>query len=183
MTDLDARIAELSEQYLPLARRILEECIRIPADYVDRPVEEGGDPECGLSNHEGPRLEYLRDTIIEIGAVRSPDDVGFDEYGNLVWTVENPDDGIAAADKRIVYFDGHTDTVRALRDAWREKLGGIDAYDGMVDAGSIDRDFLRHELGHLPPDDEWDELIFGRGAADQLGGVVTSICIRPRWPR
>ena len=175
MTDLDARVAELSEQYLPLAAEILAECIRIPADYVDRSPDEGGDPDCGLSNHEGPRLEYLKATIIDIGAVRSPDDVWFDEYGNLVWTVSDPDDGIAPADKRVVYFDGHTDTVKALRSAWREKLGGIDAYDGVIDLDAVDRDFLRHELGHLPPDDEWDQLIFGRGAADQLSGVVAEV--------
>ena len=85
---------ELSELYLPLARDILRECIRIPADYVDRPVDEGGDPACGLSNHEGPRLEFLKQTIIDIGAVRHPDDVWFDDYGNLVWTVSDPEDGI-----------------------------------------------------------------------------------------
>ena len=175
MTDLDQRAAELAETYLPLAADILRECIRIPADYVDRAVEDGGDPDCGLSNHEGPRLEYLKRTIVEIGAVRSPDDVWFDEYGNLVWTVSDPDDGIPASEKRVVYFDGHTDTVKALRSAWREKLVGIDAYDGVLDLESVDRDFLRHELGHLPPDDEWDQLIFGRGAADQLGGVVAEV--------
>ena len=87
MNQLDARISELSEKYLPLAVEMLKEVIRIPADYVDKPLDQGGDPECGLSNHEGPRLEYLRDKIIEIGGVRSADDIGFDEYGNLVWTV------------------------------------------------------------------------------------------------
>jgi putative selenium metabolism hydrolase len=175
VTTLDQRIADLSAQYLPLAADILRECIRIPADYVDRPVDDGGDPLCGLSNHEGPRLEYLKQTIIDIGAVRHADDVGFDDYGSLVWTVSNPDDGIAAADKRVVYFDGHTDTVKALRSAWREKLVGIDSYDGMIDPASVNRDFLRHELGHLPPDDEWDQLIFGRGSADQLSGVVAEV--------
>ena len=173
MTDLDTRVAELSAQYLPLAAEILQECIRIPADYVDRPADEGGDPECGLSNHEGPRLTYLRNKIIEIGAVRSEADVGFDSYGNLVWSVEDPNDGIPRAEKRVVYFDGHTDTVRALPGSWVDKLGGIDAYDGMVDPAVVDRDFLRSELGHLPPDDEWDQLIFGRGSADQLSGVVS----------
>ncbi len=175
MTSLDTRVAELSAQYLPLAAEILKECIRIPADYVDRPVDEGGDPDCGLSNHEGPRLEYLHDKIIEIGAVRSPADVGFDPYGNLVWSVEDPDDGIPRSEKRVVYFDGHSDTVKALRSTWADKLGGIDAYDGMVDPSAIDRDYLRSELGHLPPDDEWDQLIFGRGSADQLGGVVSEV--------
>ncbi len=175
MTELDTRAAELSARYLPLAADILRECIRIPADYVDLPPEEGGDPECGLSNHEGPRLEYLKQTIVDIGAVRSENDVWFDDYGNLVWTVSDPDDGIDPADKRVVYFDGHTDTVKALRSTWREKLGGIDSYDGLVDIDAVDRDFLRSELGHLPPDDEWDHLIFGRGSADQLSGVVSEM--------
>jgi len=175
VSSLDSRVAELSAQYLPLAAEILKEVIRIPADYVDRAVDDGGDPHCGLSNHEGPRLEYLRDKIIEIGAVRSAADVGFDPYGNLVWSVEDPDDGIPRGEKRVVYFDGHSDTVKALRSTWAEKLGGIDAYDGMVDPSAIDRDYLRSELGHLPPDDEWDQLIFGRGSADQLGGVVSEV--------
>jgi acetylornithine deacetylase/succinyl-diaminopimelate desuccinylase-like protein len=173
--DLDMRIAELSELYLPLARDILRECIRIPADYVDRPVDDGGDPACGLSNHEGPRLEFLRQTIVDIGAVRHVEDVWFDDYGNLVWTVSDPEDGIYPDHKRVVYFDGHSDTVQALRSAWQDKLVGIDAYDGMVDIDTVDRDFLRSELGHLPPDDEWDNLIFGRGSADQLGGVVSQV--------
>ncbi len=176
MNPLDDRIRELSEQYLPIAVEILAEAIRIPADYVDRDPEAGGDPLCGLSNHEGPRLEFLRDSIIAHGAVRSADDVGFDDYGNLVWTVADPDDGVPDAEKIVVYFDGHTDTVRALRDQWKDKLGGgIDAYDGLVDLDRVDREFLRRELGHLPPDDEWEHLVFGRGAADQLSGVISQI--------
>lgn len=176
MENLDARVGELSEKYLPLAVEMLKEVIRIPADYVDKPVEQGGDPECGLSNHEGPRLEYLRNKIIEIGAVRSPDDVWFDEYGNLVWTVKDPGDGIPDAEKRIVYFDGHSDTVRALRDQWIAKTGGsVDAYDGVVEPGNLARGVLREELGYLPPDDEWEHLIFGRGSADQLGGVISEV--------
>ena len=65
MPSLDDRIAALAARDRPLAEKILKEAIRIPADHVDRPVEEGGDPECGLSNHEGPRLEYLRRTVVE----------------------------------------------------------------------------------------------------------------------
>ncbi len=172
---LDARVAELAARDLPMAAAILREAIRIPADYVDRPVDEGGDPLCGLSNHEGPRLEFLRQTIIDVGAVRFAEDVRFDDYGNLVWTVFDPEDGVLPDDKRVVYFDGHTDTVKALRQAWRSRLGGLDAYDGVIDSPAIDRAALRAELGHLPPDDEWDHLIFGRGAADQLAGVVAQI--------
>ncbi len=172
---LSDRVAELSEFYLDLAGAILREAIRIPADHVDRPVDQGGDPACGLSNHEQPRLEFLKQTIIDIGAVRYPEDVWFDDYGNLVWFVTDPEDGIHPDHKRVVYFDGHTDTVQALRSTWHEKLGGIDPYDGLVDIESVDREFLRGELGHLPPDDEWDHLVFGRGAADQLSGVVAQI--------
>jgi len=53
MPSLDDKVAALAARYRPLAARILKEAIRIPADYVDKPVEEGGDPLCGLSNHEG----------------------------------------------------------------------------------------------------------------------------------
>jgi acetylornithine deacetylase/succinyl-diaminopimelate desuccinylase-like protein len=196
--DLDAQVAELALRDLPLAREILAECIRIPADHVDRPVEEGGDPRCGLSGHEGPRLDHLRRKIVEIGAVRRAGDVWFDAYGNLVWTVDDPDDGIADDDKTVVWLDGHTDTVDALRPLWRERLGAIDAYDGLLDElddrGSfdpgtdvdvdtdddtggitVDRDALRAGLGHLPPDEEWGHLVFGRGSADQLAGVVAQV--------
>ncbi len=175
MNDLDAKVAKLAEKYRPIAARILRDVIRIPADHVDRPKDAGGDPSCGLSNHEKPRLDVLKKAIVEIGAVRRPEDVGFDGYGNLVWTVEDPDDGIPAKDKRVIYFDGHTDTVNALRPAWREKTGGVDAYDGIFDPVKVNRDFLKREIGHLPPDGEWEHLVFGRGGADQLSGVVTQV--------
>ena len=84
MSNLDARVAELAAKYHPLAVEILKEAIRIPADYVDRPADKGGDPRCGTSNHEFPRLDYLRKKIIEIKAVRRPEDVDFDAFGNLV---------------------------------------------------------------------------------------------------
>lgn len=174
-TALDARIAHLAARDLPLAVRILREAIRIPADYVDRPVEQGGDPACGLSNHEGPRLEFLKRTLVEIGGVRNPADVDYDAFGNLVWEIEDPGDGAPRERKRVVVWDGHCDTVRALRDAWRVRTGGLDPYLGLVDPARIDRDFLRGELGWLPPDDEWEHLLFGRGSADQLGGVVSQM--------
>lgn len=170
--NLDARVAELAAKYRPLAVKLLKEVIRIPADYVDKPVEQGGDPKCGLSNHEKPRLEYLKRQIIEIGAVRKPEDVWFDDFGNLVWVAEDPNDGIPAAQKKVIYWDGHSDTVRALRPAWREKVGGVDCYDGIVDPSKVNKEFLRRELGYLPPESDWEQLLYGRGSADQLGGVV-----------
>ena len=176
MNDLDRRISELSLKYLPLAEELLKEVIRIPADYVDKPMDQGGDPDCGLSNHEGPRLEYLKKRIVEIKAVRSEEDVWFDEYGNIVWTVKDINDGIPDEEKRIIYFDGHTDTVGALRDQWLAKTdGSVDAYDGVLKPDSIASEFLKSELGYLPPENEWNNLIFGRGSADQLGGVISEI--------
>jgi putative selenium metabolism hydrolase len=176
LSNLDTRIAQLAARYRPLATEILQEAIRIPADHVDRPVDQGGDPQCGLSNHELPRLEYLRRKIVEIQAVRRPEDVGFDDFGNLVWMVDDPHDGIAPEQKKVIYLDGHSDTVRALRPQWMEKTGGgIDAYCGLIEPRKVDKAFLKKELGWLPPESEWEHLLFGRGSADQLGGVIAEI--------
>jgi putative selenium metabolism hydrolase len=173
---LDRKVAELAERYLPLAVGILREAIRIPDDLVGLPVEEGGDPLAGLSNHEGRRLTFLRDTIIDVEAVRHADDVWFDDYGNLVWVVRDPFDGVAPEHQRIIYFDGHSDTVMALRDQWHEKLAGaIDPYRGVIDVAGVDPAALHAQLGYLPPQDEWQLLVFGRGSADQLAGVVSQI--------
>ncbi|RMG15080.1 MAG: M20/M25/M40 family metallo-hydrolase [Planctomycetota bacterium] len=172
---LEARIRELAAAYRPLAVEILREAVRIPHDYVDRPVEQGGDPRCGLSNHEGPRLEYLRRMLVEHACVARPEDASFDDYGNLVWTVHDPEDGIEPARKKVIYMDGHTDTVAALREQWHEKLGGMDPYLGVTDWSRVDKGALRDSLGYLPPEDEWDYMVFGRGVADQLGGVVAQM--------
>jgi putative selenium metabolism hydrolase len=174
-TALDGRIAELAARDRSLAVEILAEAIRVPADHVDLPEEKGGDPLCGLSNHEGPRLEYLKRRIVEVGAVARAEDVFYDDFGNLVWEVRDEDDGVPDDERTVVWYDGHTDTVAALRPRWREATGGADCYDGLVDAAQLDRAFLRNELGWLPPDDEWEHLVFGRGSADQLGGVVCQI--------
>ena len=175
MSKLDTRIAELAAEYRGLGGEILAEAIRIPADYVDKPPDQGGDPLCGLSNHEGPRLEYLRRRLIEIGGVFSEDDVGFDAYGNLVWHLEDENDPTPSSEKKIIYLDGHTDTVKALRSQWTAKIGpGVDAYDGQG-TGAIDWAFLEDELGWLPPESERHNLIFGRGSADQLSGVISQL--------
>ena len=173
---LDRRVAELAARYRPLAVAILKEAIRIPADEVDRSVDAGGDPASGLSNHEGARLRFLRDTIIDIDAVQHADDVWFDEFGNLVWTVTNGFDEMPPDRKKVVYMDGHSDTVQALRAQWHDKLGGaVDPYDGLVDPDALDPAALRAQLGYLPSQDEWQHLVFGRGSADQLAGVVAEI--------
>jgi putative selenium metabolism hydrolase len=172
---LDERIAALAARDLPGAIAVLREAVRIPADFADRPTEQGGDPQCGLSNHEGPRLEYLRRVLTDVRAVRDPADAGWDEFGNLVWTVEDPADPMPRAERRVILLDGHCDTVKPLRAEWLRKTGGLDPWLGLVEPGRLDRAYLRRELGWLPPDDEWQHLLFGRGSADQLGGVVSMI--------
>lgn len=167
---LGERIRQRALELLPAAVETLREAIRLPADHLE------ADPRCGLSNHEGPRVEYLRRRLLELGAVDGPGDVGLDAFGNLWWRLEDPEDGIAVADKKVIVLDGHVDTVQALRERWHEAIGGgIDPYLGLVDESRVDRDFLRRELGHLLPDEEWEHLVWGRGAADQLGGVVCQI--------
>ncbi|HAP76481.1 MAG TPA: hypothetical protein DCR14_10395 [Acidimicrobiaceae bacterium] len=176
MTDLDTRVAEMAGRYRPLAVQILKEAIRIPADDVDRSPDDGGDPLSGLSNHEGHRLRFLRDTIIDVAAVEHADDVGFDAYGNLVWTVTDPYDEIAPEHKKVIYLDGHSDTVQALRGQWHDKLGGaVDPYDGRIDGVPLAADTLQAQLGYVPDEAEWEHLVFGRGAADQLAGVVSQV--------
>ena len=175
-TSLDRTIAERAERYRPLAVSILKEAIRIPADEVDVAVDDGGDPSSGLSNHEGRRLQFLRDTIVDVDAVRHAEDVWFDDYGNLVWVVRDPFDGVPPEHQRIIYFDGHSDTVQALRSQWHDKLdGAVDPYAGLVDAERLDAASLREQLGYLPPESEWEHLVFGRGSADQLAGVISQI--------
>jgi len=168
---LDARIAELAKKYLPIAAEILKEAIRIPADYVD-----GKDPMCGTSNHEEPRIKYLREAIIKYKAVEKEEDVYFDDFGSLYWTVSDPSDGIPLDKKKVVYFDGHTDTVNALRAEWPKRVGeGLDSYNGLLDINKANIENLKKELGYIPPKEEWDNLIFGRGSADQLAGVISEI--------
>jgi putative selenium metabolism hydrolase len=169
-TKLDEKITRLAQEYRPLAVNILKEAIRIPEDYIAE------DPKCGMSGHELPRLEYLRRTIVQVGAVERPDDVWLDAFGNLCWVVQDRGDRIAPQSKSVIMFDGHTDTVNALRPRWHEAIGGgIDPYLGWIDGKKVNREFLRKELGYLPPENEWEHLVWGRGAADQLAGVVSQI--------
>ena len=80
-----------------------------------------------------------------------------------MWTVEDAVDGVPAEEKTVVCFDGHTDTVQALRPRWREAIGGgIDPYHGLVDAArSSTASSCERELGYLPPDEEWEHLVLG----------------------
>jgi putative selenium metabolism hydrolase len=170
LTELDKKIVELSKKYQDEAIELIKELVRIPADHYDK------DPLCGTSNHEGPRLEYLKKKIVELGAVEKPEDVRFDDFGSLVWTVTDSSDPIPLDKRLSIYLDGHTDTVYPLRDEWRKRLGeGIDCYNGLIDKDKVCEKAMQSELRHIPPKDKWDQLIFGRGTADQLQGVVSQV--------
>ena len=135
-------------------------CIRDSRREAIRLPDDDTDPAGGLSNHEGARLRFLRDTIIDIGAVDHADDVAIDAFGNLVWCVADAYDGVAPEHKKVIHLDGHSDTVQALRPQWLEKFAGaLDPYDGLVDGARLDHAALRAELGHLPPDDEWQRQL------------------------
>ncbi len=178
MPPLDERVAALAARHRPLAARILRGGHPHPGRLRGQACGRGRrSPLCGLSNHEGPRLEYLKRTIVEIGAVRRPEDVAFDAFGNLVWVVQDEADGIPAREKRVIYIDGHADTVQALRAAVAredERRASTRTTASSTSPGSTAA-CCGLELGYLPPDDEWDHLLFGRGSADQLAGVVSQI--------
>ena len=167
MRDLASRARDLASACLGEAVETLREAVRIPVD---------GEPLSGTSNHEKQRIEYLQNRLLEVGAVDSAADTGIDAYGNLWWKVADPNDDIAAEDRLVVYLDGHCDTVAPLRSRWHEALGdGIDAHLGMTDPTRVDRQTLEQELGYLPPRRDWSHLVWGRGTADQLAGVVCQI--------
>jgi putative selenium metabolism hydrolase len=170
LTELDKKIYELAVKYQPEAIELLREIVRIPADHYEQ------DPMCGTSNHEGPRLEYLKKRIVELGAVEKPEDVKIDPFGSIVWTVTDSSDPIPLDERKCIYMDGHTDTVYPLRDEWHKRLGeGIDCFNGLTDPSKVDEEAMKAELRHIPPKEQWDQLIFGRGTADQLQGVVSQV--------
>ena len=158
--------------------RILREAIRIPADYVDRPVEEGGDPLCGLSNHEGPRLEYLSGTIVEIGAVRR---AGGRRLRRLrqprLGACRTATDGIPAARQAVIYLDGHADTVQALRAAVarEDERRHRRLRRPRRPRARRPRGAARPSSATCRPTTSGSTSLFGRGSADQLAGVVSQI--------
>jgi putative selenium metabolism hydrolase len=114
--------------------------------------------------------------IISERCVESPEDVFYDEFGNLVWVVQDKEDGVPADKKRVIYFDGHSDTVNALRTQWHEILGdGVDPYNGLLDAEKVDYEALKGSLGWCVPKEDFKHCVFGRGSADQLAGVISQI--------
>ena len=174
---LEDRIAELAKKYLPLAEEWLKEAIRIPIDTIAE------NPNVGMSNGEEPRLQYLKSQIIKHKCVFNPEDVFFDEFGDLVWYVEDKEDSIPSAEKKVIYFDGHTDTVNPLQEQWHKTLGdGIDPFLGLTDPSKCCYETLKQNIGWCPKKEQWKNVIWGRGSADQLAGVIsqmmaTKICI------
>ena len=167
---LDRRITELAINFRSDSISLLKELIRLPLDTLST------DSKSGTSGHEGPRLQYLKQRIVELGAVRSAEDVFFDDFGNLIWIVTNPEDPVPLNERRVIYLDGRADTGLALPDDWTTLIGsGIDPYNGLSDILQIDEHQLRTELNFLPRHEFWDSLVFGRGSADPLAGLVCQV--------
>lgn len=121
-----------------------------------------------MSGHEHLRLEVLRKRILELGAA---DEVFYDEFGSLTWIVHGSEEEGPITN---IWFDGHSDTVDPLPEKWLE-LAGVDAFHGRSRDHPINEAFLLNELDFIPDKSEWSHLVFGRGAADQLAGVVTQV--------
>lgn len=170
ITELDRKIVELAQEYVPYAIDLIQNLIRVPVDHFQE------DPLSGTSNHETARLDYLKQYIIDKTAVENPEDVFYDEYGNLIWTVRDPEDPTPVDDLKVIYLDGHSDTVKALPESWESILGkGLDPFNGLIDITKVNEENLRKELKYLPPKEQWDNLIFGRGSIEQIQGIVSQV--------
>ena len=170
ITELDRKIVELAHEYVPYAIDLIHDLIQVPDDHFSK------DPLSGISNHETARLEYLRQYIIGKTAVESEEDISYDEFGNLVWTVRDKEDPTPIDDLKVIYLDGHSDTVKALPEVWNSVLGeGIDAFKGLNDITKVNEENMRKELKYLPPKEQWDTLIFGRGSIDQIQGIASQV--------
>jgi acetylornithine deacetylase/succinyl-diaminopimelate desuccinylase-like protein len=169
-TELDEQIATLSQQHAPLAVQLLSELIRLPESNL------ATDPHCGESNHESPRLEYLKQQIEHLGAVLDPRDIVIDDFGTLIWHVTDPEDTLPLNDRRVIYLDSHLDTYPACRSEWIQQLGGgIEPFQGLLNPTTVNDDHLTSELKFIPPKNQWDNLIFGRGSVSSLQGIVTQL--------
>jgi putative selenium metabolism hydrolase len=63
-----------------------------------------------------------------------------------------------------------------MREEWHDKLGsGIDPFKGLTDPEAVDEVRIKAELGYIPDKSLWGNLVFGRGACDQLAGIVSQV--------
>ena len=167
---LDKKIYKLSRHYEEEAGKLLVDLIHLPADFID------GEPLCGASKHEKQRLDFLRQYIIDNKCVEREEDVYYDQYGNLIWTVYDSDDNVSNDKLKVVYLDGRSDTCLQSRENWSQALGdGIDPFNGLTDASKVDEQRMMEELKYLPPKESWNQMIFGRGAANHLQGIVSQV--------
>ena len=168
LNELDAKIIALSNDYLSEATELLKSLINFSPNSQD--------PLLGTSNHEESRLLFLKNEILRLGAVLNPNDISFDPYGNLVWTILDPDDPIPINQRKVIYLNAHADISPASSSEWNQKIdSGIDPYLGITDIGKVNFDSVERELGiKLPPARDWNHLIFGAGATT-LQGLVSIV--------
>ena len=177
MNELDTKVAELAARYRPLAAEILREVIRIPADYVDRPKDAGGDPTLRpLEPREAaarvPEEDDRRDRARSAGPRTSASTVTATSSGR--------------SRTRPTAFRREREARRLLRRPHRHRERPASRVAGEDRRRRRLRRARRRREGQtrLParassatcrPNAEWEHLVFGRGSADQLSGVVTQV--------
>ena len=118
-------------------------------------------PLCGLSNHEGPRLEYLqRDDRRDRRRAPRRRTWASTRSATSSGRSQDADDGIPAA-RQARHLHGRPHRHRegaARRSGARRRAAASTPTTASSTSRRVDRAFLRGELGYLPPDDEWEHL-------------------------
>ena len=117
-------------------------------------------------------MEYLKRTIVEIGAVRRPEDVGLRRVRQprLDRRGRGRRHPRAREARRLPGRPRRHRERAARRSGARRRTAASTPTTASSTSPASTATALRGLLGYLPPDDEWEHLLFGRGSADQLGG-------------
>ena len=177
MPSFDDKVAALAARYLSLAARILAEAIRIPADYVDQPGRGRRRPALRPQQPRG-----AADGVPEADGGRGgrrapPGRRGFRRLRQprLVGRRTRRTASPPATRRSSTWTATPTPCRRCARSGGRRRTAGSTPTTASSISPASTARRCAALLGYLPPDDEWEHLLFGRGSADQLAGVVSQI--------
>jgi hypothetical protein len=114
---LDAAISAFARKYAADAVPLFLKLVRLPVQYLT------DDRRCGMTDHEAPRVHFLKQKIEELESVLDPNAIRIDEFGSLIWTVTDPDDTTPINDRKVISLDGHLDMVEVLQVSGRSASG------------------------------------------------------------